>query len=87
MRYLLLPALTAGLLLAANARAQEDVRAILTRAIRARGGTDKDPMPRATRERTKAFARQDGMTYVTNVIVQFPARCACTWSWTCRGRR
>src|SRR5437763_894648 len=74
MLHLLLPALTASLLLAADARAQEDVRAILTRAIRARGGTDKDPMPRATRERTKAFDRQDGMTYVTNVIVQFPSQ-------------
>jgi hypothetical protein len=78
MRSLLLSALAAGLLLgpAARARAQEDPRAVIARAVAAYGGADRLARLRCLRVTTQGTVRLAGADapFAAETTVQLPGR-------------
>ncbi len=76
MRHLLLPALAAGLLLAAAGRAADpaDARAILDRAAQAHGGLDKLSALRADRVKAKGvvFLNKSKIPFTAETSIQLP---------------
>lgn len=76
MRHLLFSALAAGFFLGPNSLVygQEDARAIIAKAIRARGGEDSYLRTGATRQKSKGQVHLQGVTYLADYVVQLPGQ-------------
>jgi hypothetical protein len=76
MRCLVLPAVTAGLLLGTAARAQEEARAVIARAVAAYGGADRLARLGCLRVTTQGTVRLAGADapFAAETTVQLPGR-------------